>query len=91
MSRRSKYETAFGTSVSGALAEARMSQTDLADKLGKSSAYTNQTMTGRKRVSPQWADLIADTLQLSPERRRDLHVAAAKDFGFKIDLTLPKG
>jgi hypothetical protein len=33
---------------------------------------------------PEWVDLIADTLNLSP---RQLHVAAAKQHGFKLDLS----
>ena len=85
--RRSKYDSPFGASVSVALAEARMTQSALARKAGSSTAYVNQLMTGRKKPSPEWVELVADTLNVSPEKRRELHVAAAKQHGFKLDLT----
>ena len=69
--------------MSVALAEARMTKTELAAKTGRSTAY----VTGHKKPSPEWVELIADTLKLSPEQRRDLHVAAARQHGFKLDLT----
>jgi ribosome-binding protein aMBF1 (putative translation factor) len=90
MSRRSKYGTEFGASVSRALAESRMTQTELAEGLGKSVSYTNQVITGRKKPTPKWADLVADVMGLSNRKRVELHRAAAKDAGFQLDLTLPK-
>jgi ribosome-binding protein aMBF1 (putative translation factor) len=86
MSRRTPSDCAFGTAVSAALTERRMSQHDLADAIGKSVAYTNQTMTGRKSASPQWVNLVAETLKLSLKERVALHRAAAKDQGYEIDL-----
>ncbi len=88
--RRSKFETEVGAAVTRELAERRLSQSDLAGRLGKSVAYTNQVMTGRKRASPEWVNLVSEVLGLPPERRGALHVAAAKDAGFELDLTLPK-
>jgi hypothetical protein len=79
----------FGTSVSAALAERRLSQIDLATALGRSAAYVNQTMTGVKSPSAQWAD-VADVLKLSCAKRAELHAVAARDHGFKLDLTPPK-
>jgi hypothetical protein len=35
-----------------------MSQADLAEAVGKSHAYTNQTLTGRKSASPEWVNLV---------------------------------
>ena len=87
MGRRTKYDSPFGASVSVALAEARMTQTDLAAKTGRSTAYVNQLITGHKKPSPEWVELIANTLNLSPRERQALHVAAAKQHGFKLDLT----
>ena len=84
--RRSANTSAFGAAVSSELAQRRMSQTELAEKTGKPLAYVNQTMTGRKSVSPQWADLVARALRLSAESRVALHRAAAKDRGYDIDL-----
>jgi len=88
MSRTTKYNH-FGASVSAALAERRLSQADLAEALGRSPAYLNQTMTGTKPASAEWADLVADTLKLSRVKRAELHAAAARDHGFKLDLTPP--
>jgi cyanate lyase len=86
MSRRSASTSAFGAAVSSALAQRHMSQVDLANSLGKSPAYTNQTLTGRKSVSPEWVNLVAETLKFSPRERMNLHRAAAKDQGYEIDL-----
>jgi cyanate lyase len=88
MPRATKYSQ-FGVSVSAALAERRLSQVDLANALGRSPAYVNQTMTGTKPASAEWADLVADTLKLSRAKRAELHAAAARDHGFKLDLTPP--
>jgi cyanate lyase len=85
--RRSKYDTEFGASASVMLAGARMEQPDLAQKLGQSTAYVNQVFTGRKRANPPWIDLVADVLKLPQDKRVELHRAAAKDQGFKLDLT----
>lgn len=87
--RRSPYDTKVGTALSGELARRRMKQTDLAKSLGRSVAYTNQVMTGRKGASPEWVDLVADTMDLSDVDRQKLHHAAAVDAGFKLDLTKP--
>jgi cyanate lyase len=76
----------FGSAVADALAERQMSQLDLASTLGKSLAYTNQTLTGRKSASPQWVNLVAEALRLSSAQRAHLHRAAAKDQGYEIDL-----
>lgn len=86
MPRRRRSTSAFGAAVNDALTERRMSQHELADALGKSPAYTNQTITGRKSASPQWVNLVAQTLKLSADERVALHRAAAKDQGYEIDL-----
>ncbi len=80
MSRTTKYGQ-FGASVSAALAERQLSQADLAEALGRSRAYLNQTMTGTKPASAEWADLVADALKLSRAKRAELHDAAARDHG----------
>jgi len=66
-----------------------MTQSDLAESLGRSPSYTNQVMTGRKGASPEWVELVADTLRLSKADRRKLHFAAAKDQGYQLDLGKP--
>jgi plasmid maintenance system antidote protein VapI len=87
MVRRSKNDTEFGASVSSALAEAHLTANELAARTGLSSSYLNQMMTGRKRVSPEWADLIASTLDLQGKERKKLHAAAVTDMGYDVDLT----
>ena len=44
--------------MSVALAEARMTQTELAAKTGRSTAYVNQLITGHKKPSPEWVGAI---------------------------------
>ena len=78
------------THCGDALLQRRMSQHDLAEALGKSLANTNQTITGRKSASPQWVNLVAETLKLSAKERLALHRAAAKDQGYEIDLGVYK-
>ena len=56
---------------------------------GLSQPYVNQIATGRRRASAEWIDLVANALDLTPEERQRLHRAAARDHGFKIDLTKP--
>jgi transcriptional regulator with XRE-family HTH domain len=89
MPRTTRYNH-FGASVSRLLAERQMSQAELASALDKSSAYVNQTMTGAKAASAQWADLVADVLNLPTPGRAELHRAAALDHGFKLDLSPPR-
>ena len=69
------------------LTETANTQTDLANMTGSSPAYVNQMMTGKKRPSPEWVELICTTLNLNPEQRQQLHYEAAKAQGFKLDLT----
>ena len=84
-----KYNSAFGNSVSVTLAERRMSQSDLAKSMNLTAGYVNNVIVGRKNPSARWVDLVADTLNATPAERQSLHIAAAKDHGFKLDLTLP--
>lgn len=82
---RNKYSN-FGRVVSTSLSTRLLTQVDLSVATGVSPSYTNQIMTGRKRASPLWADLIADVLNMPDAERRRLHKAAAIDHGFKLDL-----
>lgn len=86
--RRARFRTEFGAALSVRLAERQMTQADLATAAGKAASYTNSVMSGRKGASPEWVNLIAQTLNLSTEERQKLHAAAARDHGFDIpDLT----
>lgn len=74
----------FGTSVSNLLTEARTTQTALAGTANISQPYLNQMLTGKKSPSPEWVEIIANSMKLSKKKRRELHIAAAKDYGFKL-------
>jgi len=90
--RRTKRDTEFGASVSSALAEARITQPELASAIGKSVAYTNQVITGRKAPSEEWVNLVADCLRLSEEgRRKMLQDANAQRVRSKFVLPPYKG
>ena len=83
----SKYATAFGQALAKQFERRQISQRELAAATGVSPSYVNHTMAGRKAVSPEWADLVADVMQLDEKARVELHRAAAKDAGYKLDLT----
>jgi len=68
-----------------------MTQLDLTKAVGKHPAYTNQVLTGGRRPSPEYVDLVANALGLSDKERVALHRAAAHDHGFKLDLTRKQG
>lgn len=85
MARKTKYDTHFGASASVRLAEAKMSQTELARAMGKPLPYVNQTLTGRKPANAAWVDLVCDVMSLDHDKRVEMHRAAAKDAGFKLD------
>jgi len=88
MTRRTRTNTEFGASVSALLTEARLTQTNLANSTSVSASYVNQIITGKKKVHPEWVDLVANTLKLQDKQRCMLHHAAARDFGYKVlDLT----
>ncbi len=76
----------FGKNVSKLLKQRSLTQESLASAIGRSQSYTNQVINGQKAPSALWADLVSDVLKLTPEERKALHAAAARDNGFKIDL-----
>src|SRR3954470_3560388 len=82
---RDKYASAFGKALDEQLARSSMRQSDVAKRTGVSPAYVNRLMTGKAKASPQWVDLVSRTLDLPAREERKLHVAAARDAGFKVD------
>lgn len=82
----SEYSSAFGKALDAQLKGRGLTQADLARATKTSPAYINRAMKGGK-VSPEWADLIANSLRASQEARAELHKAAAISWGFKLDLT----
>jgi cyanate lyase len=62
-----------------------MSQASLARAMGKNPNHLNHVMYARySRPTALWADLVANALDLPEEARYRLHLAAAKDSGFKL-------
>ncbi len=84
-----KPATETAAALGEILAERRVSQYRVSKLAGISQPYMNQVATGRRRASAEWIDLISNALDLTPEERERLHRAAARDHGFKIDLTKP--
>ncbi len=84
-----KPVTEAGAALEKILSERGVSQYRVSKLSGLSQPYVNQVATGRRRASAEWIELIANALQLTPEEREALHRAAARDHGFKIDLTKP--
>ena len=85
---KATYASAFGKALDEQLARRSMRQSDLARATKASPAYINRMMTHAK-VSPEWADLVAEVLHLAPPDRERLHKAAAVTWGYKLDLTKP--
>lgn len=81
-----RIHTEFGSSVLGILQERGMTQSELASAVGRSNTYTSEILTGKKTASAEWANLVAAALNLQPEERNALHLAAAKDHGFELPL-----
>lgn len=82
------YQSAFGQALHEQLTKKKVRPADLSRAANVSSSHISRLMTGSK-VSPEWADLISDALALEPAERQKLHTAAAKSWGFKLDLTKP--
>ena len=81
--------TQTAAALGAILSERSVSQYRASKLAGVSQPYMNQVATGRRRASADWIELVSDALDLTAEERERLHRAAAKDHGFKIDLTKP--
>lgn len=62
------------------------SQTATANSIGVSAAYLNHLVTGHRTPSPTTIDTLSSALNLTAFQTTQLHQAAARDHGFKIDL-----
>jgi plasmid maintenance system antidote protein VapI len=87
----SRRGTAFGRLLAEELDRQQMRQTKLAGSVSRSPQYINALISGTKRASPEWVDLVADTLQLTDTDRQRMHEAAALDRGYRLDLTKTSG
>lgn len=81
-----KAAGAFGTSFGEILDRHGRTQSALASQMGTTRGYISQLATGQKGVSATTVENISDALGVSAEERLELHRAAAKDAGFRIDL-----
>jgi transcriptional regulator with XRE-family HTH domain len=86
---RSKFASAFGAALSEQLERRSLTQSGLAKSLGTTPSYVSHTMAGRKSVSPEWVEMVADVLSLDKRERTKLHYAAAIDTGFKLEPIAP--
>ena len=68
------------------VASTGMSQKQTATSIGLSAMYLNHLVTGYRTPSPNTIDTMAVALNLTPVQTVQLHQAAARDHGFKIDL-----
>src|SRR5262245_32497040 len=84
---KARFRTAFGRALGQSLAARSMTFHEGATAVGVTRAYVSQLSKGERHPSPQWLDLVADTLQMTEEERVRLHRAAAADKGYKLDLT----
>ena len=82
-------KTRLGASLGDILAGRGLSQASAAARANISQPYFNQIAKGRRLASAEWIETVADALDLGPEERAKLHRAAARDHGFKIDLSKP--
>lgn len=64
-----------------------LTQSDIAANADTTQSYYSQVVTGDRKPSAQWIDLVADAMALSKKDRRRLHTAAARDHGFDVDLS----
>lgn len=81
---KARNYTEFGASVSNSLTGANWSAADLARALNVTGSQVSHLMTGLRKPAPQWVDLIADTLNMSEDQRKELHRTAARQYGFKL-------
>ncbi len=82
-------KTRLAASLGDILAERGLSQASAAARANISQPYFNQVAKGRRRASAEWIETVANALGLGEEERAELHRAAARDHGFKIDLSEP--
>jgi transcriptional regulator with XRE-family HTH domain len=89
MSDKADDTKAFGMALSKYLDQYGKSRSAVASEMGATRSYISQLTTGAKAVSAEKVDSLADTIGLSEAERIELHRAAAKSAGFRIDL--PEG
>ena len=89
MSDKADDAKALGETLGKYLDQYGKSRSAVASEMGITRSYISQLTTGAKTVSAEKVDSLADTIGITEEERVDLHRAAAKSAGFRIDL--PEG
>lgn len=84
----SKCSPFFGLELTKLLLDKRVTQRALAASLGKSDSWIGDMMHGERTTPASAVDAICDTLSANEQERYRLHVAAARDAGFRIPVFL---
>lgn len=84
-----KWDSETGKALGEILSGRDVSQSRLARLTARSQPYVNQVVNGKRHPSAEWIETMANALALEDTERERLHRAAAKDHGFRIDLTKP--
>lgn len=86
MTSSSKPRTEAGEALRASLSARGLTQYAAAKFTGTSQGFMNQVVNGERLPSAEWLDLVANVLEMKPDERGQLHRAAARSHGFKIDL-----
>jgi hypothetical protein len=75
------------------LTEKGMTQSELAGNTATSASFTNHITTGRRLPPASWLDLVSQTMDLTQEKRLELHRSAYLDlaakYGYVVDPEKP--
>jgi predicted transcriptional regulator len=83
---RARFRTEFGAALDAQVRRRRLTQSSVATAAGVSQPYINRLIKGTATASPEWIEIIAETVGADQEERQRLHRAAARDRGYKIGL-----
>lgn len=83
----SNSKTLTGAALQKLIKDSGHNQGSFASAVGTSRVYTNTVIAGHNVPSSGWLNMVATGLGLTEEQSVELHRAAARDHGFKIDLS----
>lgn len=79
---RERFRTEFGAALDAQLRTRGVTRTKLAAATGVSNAYV--TKLTKSAPSPEWVEIVAEAIGASDYEKLELHLAAARDRGYKI-------
>ena len=79
--RHSMIDSRFASLLRAEMQRLEISKADLSSRLDVDRSHVSHILDG-KLLSPGGVDKIADALQATPEQRREMHIAAARDKGY---------